>query len=102
MRTVIPFVLLSIFISANASSADDAVTTLTPYKCHIETANGANIALFEWDKALVIQEQSALLAEYVPTISDERLMVKRVVECIAEDKVFKDVLVRELDAQRTY
>lgn len=102
MKTGIPFVLLSMFISVNASAVEEAVLTLTTYKCHIETANGANIAVFEWDKALVVQEQSALLAEYVPTISNERLMVKRVVECITEDKVFKDVLVRELDAQRTY
>ena len=72
------------------------------YKCHIETPNGDNIALFTWDKALVIEEQSALLAQYVPTISNERLIVKRVVECITEDKVFKDLLIRELDAQRTY
>ncbi|GGP85380.1 TapY2 family type IVa secretion system protein [Shewanella ulleungensis] len=102
MKTVIPYVLLSMFISANVLASEEDVVALTTYKCHIETPNGSNIAVFEWDKALLIQEQSALLAEYVPTISNERLIVKRVVECITEDKVFKDVLVRELDAQRTY
>ena len=102
MKTVISFILLSMFISANASAVEETEVTLTPYKCHIETPNGSNIALFLWDKALVVQEQSALLAHYVSTISNERLIVKRVVECITEDKVFKDVLVRELDAQRTY
>ncbi|WP_418357325.1 MULTISPECIES: TapY2 family type IVa secretion system protein [Shewanella] len=103
MKTVTPLlIILAIFVSANALAAEDASDTLTPYKCHIETPNGDNIALFTWDKALVIEEQSALLAQYVPTISNERLIVKRVVECITEDKVFKDLLIRELDAQRTY
>ncbi|WP_435806831.1 TapY2 family type IVa secretion system protein [Shewanella psychromarinicola] len=88
-------------MSASSAFAEDE-TDYIPYKCHIETPKGPNIALFVWEKQFAIQEQSALLAEYVPTISNERLLVKRIVECIAEDKVFKDVLVRELDAQRTY
>ncbi|MFS1423695.1 TapY2 family type IVa secretion system protein [Shewanella sp. 10N.286.48.B5] len=102
MKTVIPLVLLSMFMSSNASAVDEDVVTLTTYKCHIETPNGSNIAVFEWDKARLIQEQSALLAEYVPTISNERLIVKKVVECLTEDKVFKDILVRDLDAKRAY
>ncbi|MCL1157918.1 TapY2 family type IVa secretion system protein [Shewanella inventionis] len=92
--------VLTLLLSMNVIA--DETTTLTPYKCHIETPNGSNIALFTWDAAQVVQEQSALLADYVPTITNERLIVKRVIECITEDKVFKDVLVREQDAQRTH
>jgi hypothetical protein len=101
MRISIIFTaILYIFITYSAFAEDE--TDYIPYKCHIQTPNGPNIALFEWEKKLVIQEQSALLAEYVPTISNERLLVKRVVECITEDKKFKDAYVRELDEQRTY
>lgn len=101
MRTNIIFTAILYFLSTSSAFAEDK-TDYIPYKCHIETPNGPNIAVFVWEKKSVVQEQSALLAEYVPTISNERLLVKRVVECIAEDKKFKDAYLRELDGQRTY
>lgn len=96
--------LLALLLSMNAiaeeSTSDEAA--YVTYKCHIETPNGSNIAVFVWDSQLLIEEQSALLAEYVSTVTNERLIVKRIVECLTEDKVFKDALVRELDDARTY
>ncbi|RPA38378.1 TapY2 family type IVa secretion system protein [Shewanella frigidimarina] len=100
MRTSIIFTAILYFLSTSSAFSEEA--DYIPYKCHIETPNGPNIAVFVWEKKLVIEEQSSLLAEYVPTISNERLLVKRVVECIAEDKKFKDAYMRELDEQRTY
>lgn len=93
--------LLSLNVNAEVSTSDDT-SLLVTFKCHIETAKGSNIAVFVWEPQLVIEKQSALLAKHVSTITNERLMVKRVIECITEDKVFKDVLVREQDAQRTH
>ncbi|QDE30457.1 MULTISPECIES: TapY2 family type IVa secretion system protein [Shewanella] len=92
--------MLSVWVSFVVLAKEDREPIA--YKCHIETPNGANIALFVWDPKLLIKEQSALLADYVPTISNERLLVKRVIECIAEDKQFKDIFIREMDEQRTY
>ncbi|WP_351075891.1 TapY2 family type IVa secretion system protein [Shewanella sp. CAL98-MNA-CIBAN-0140] len=99
--TIMLITTLSIWISSTAIAVEEG-TILTPYKCHIETANGSNIALFVWDGALKVEEQSSLLSKYVSTITNERLKVRRVVECITEDEVFKDVIIRELDEQRTY
>ena len=99
--TIMLITTLSIWISSTAFAVEGD-TLLTPYKCHIETANGSNIALFVWDSTLKVEEQSSLLSNYVLTISNERLKVRRVVECIKEDEEFKDVTMRELDEQRTY
>ncbi|GGP53044.1 hypothetical protein GCM10009347_19970 [Shewanella algicola] len=96
--------LLALLLSMNAIAEESTSgkTTYVTYKCHIETPNGPNIAVFSWDPKLLIEKQGALLAEYVPTVTNERLIVKRIVECLTEDKVFKDALVRELDDARTY
>lgn len=96
--------MIVLFLSVGALAAESTSdeTTYVTYKCHIETPNGSNIAVFSWDSQLLIEEQSALLAEYVPTVTNERLIVKRIVECLTEDKVFKDAFVRELDDARTY
>lgn len=100
MRIAIIFTTI-LFVSVISSVFAEDKTDYIPYKCHIETANGPNIALFVWDKKQVVEEQSALLAAHVPTISNERLLVKRVIECITEDKKFKDKFIRHLDEQRT-
>ncbi|WP_351019161.1 TapY2 family type IVa secretion system protein [Shewanella sp. AC91-MNA-CIBAN-0169] len=100
MRTSIIFTAILYFFSTSSAFAEEEADYI-PYKCHIETPNGPNIALFLWEKKLAIQEQSALLAKQVSTISNERLLVKRIVECIAEDKKFNDKFVRELDERRT-
>ncbi|WP_137222216.1 TapY2 family type IVa secretion system protein [Shewanella sp. MEBiC00475] len=99
--TIMLISALSLCISLSALAVEEG-TVLTPYKCHIETANGSNIALFVWDATLKVEEQSSLLSKYVSTITDEHLKVRRVVECITEDEEFKDVTMRELDEQRTY
>ena len=102
MKTTIMFMAtLFILISSTAFAVEDD-SVLTPYKCHIETASGSNIALFVWDTKLKVEQQSSLLSEYVATITNERLKVRRVVECIKEDEAFKDATIRELDEQRTY
>ncbi|MGI2104739.1 TapY2 family type IVa secretion system protein [Shewanella frigidimarina] len=97
---IILIAILSVWVSFAVTAKEDS--ELIPYKCHIETPNGADIALFVWDPKLLIEEQSDLLADYASTISNERLLVKRIIECIAEDKQFKDVFIREMDEQRTY
>ena len=102
MKIGISFVVFCYLIATYASFAEELKNKIpSTFKCHIETANGPNLAFFSWNPDLLIQEQSSLLASYVATVTNERLMVKRVVECIAEDKSFSSKIARKLDKDLT-
>ncbi|MEZ8187812.1 MULTISPECIES: TapY2 family type IVa secretion system protein [Shewanella] len=101
MKIITGLVVLLISTSFYSTAEQSTYLSLSTFKCHIETANGPNVAVFSWDPKLLIEEQSRLLANSVATVTNERLMVKRVIECITEDKKFKDKFVRHLDEQRT-
>ena len=93
--------MMSIIVLVSSASvlADEIPIT---YKCYIETENGADIANFSWKPTLLIEEQAAILAQEVSTMSGKRATVRHIEQCVELDTPFKSEKAKLMDEGITH
>ncbi|MEZ9235367.1 MULTISPECIES: TapY2 family type IVa secretion system protein [unclassified Shewanella] len=69
------------------------------YKCFIETNYGNDIATFFWLPSQAVQEQAAILAQEVSTISGKRAVVRGIEQCVLTEEPFKSKNAQKMDEE---
>ncbi len=85
---------MALFLSASALAADKKID----YKCYLDTTQGKKIALFSWKSSKIKSRLVNLPASKVTVDGGRKVYVTDVLECIPENKGFKDLKAQELDS----